>query len=123
MGTRFPPSQGRMMLEGPGDMMEPIVIDDIRSDAPLARAYRQVVGEERLSREFRHIRSWLGVPLVLKEQPIGLLAIIHDEPGHYTERHVELARTIANQAAIAVENARLYEQARSAAALEERQRL
>jgi hypothetical protein len=38
METRFPPSQGRMMLEGPGYMMEPIIIDDIRSDASLARA-------------------------------------------------------------------------------------
>jgi PAS domain S-box-containing protein len=123
IGTRFPPGRGRMMLEGPGHMMEPIVIDDVRSDAPLARAYRQMVGEERLRRGFRHIRSWLGVPLILKGQPIGLLAISHDEPGHYTEWHVELARTIANQAAIAIENARLYEQAQSAAALEERQRL
>ena len=111
------------MLEGAGHMMEPIIIDDVRSDAPLARAYRQMVGEERLSREFRHIRSWLGVPLVLKGRPIGLLAIIHDEPDHFTEWHVELARTIANQAAIAIENARLYERAQSAAALEERQRL
>jgi signal transduction histidine kinase len=111
------------MLEGTGHMMEPIIIDDVRSDAPLARAYRQMVGEERLRREFGHIRSWLGVPLILKGQPIGLLAIMHDEPGHYTEWHVELARTIANQAAIAIENARLYEQAQSAAALEERQRL
>jgi signal transduction histidine kinase len=103
--------------------LEPIIIDDVHSDAPLARAYRQVVGEERLRREFGHIRSWLGVPLALKEQPIGLLAIIHEEPGHYTEGHAELARTIANQAAVAIENARLYERAQSAAALEERQRL
>jgi PAS domain S-box-containing protein len=123
VGTRFPPGRGRMMLEGAGHMMEPIIIDDVRSDAPLARAYRQMVGEESLRREFRHSRSWLGVPLVLKGRPIGFLAIIHDEPGHYTERHVELARTIANQAAIAIENARLYERAQSTAALEERQRL
>jgi signal transduction histidine kinase len=65
----------------------------------------------------------MGVPLVLKGQSIGLLAIIHDQPGHYDERHVELARTIANQAAIAIENARLYERAQAAAALEERQHL
>ena len=59
----------------------------------------------------------------MKGQSIGLLAIIHDEPGHYDERQVELARTIANQAAIAIENARLYERAQAAAALEERQHL
>ena len=103
--------------------LEPIIIDDIRSDAPLAIAYRQVVGEERLRREFGHIRSWLGVPLVSKERAIGLLAVLHEEPGHYTEGDAELVRTIANQAAIAIENARLYEQAQSAAALEERQHL
>ena len=123
MGTRFPPGPERMILERPGQIMEPIIIDDVRSDAPLAIAYRQVVGEERLRREFRHIRSWLGVPLVSKERAIGLLAVIHEEPSHYTEGDAELVRTIANQAAIAIENARLYERAQSAAALEERQHL
>ena len=112
-----------MILERPGQIMEPIIIDDVRSDAPLAIAYRQVVGEQRLRREFRHIRSWMGVPLVSKERAIGLLAVIHEEPGHYTERDAELVRTIANQAAVAIENARLYEQVKSAAALEERQHL
>ena len=111
------------MLEGSGDMMGSIIIDDVRSDAPLAIAYRQVVGEERLRRDFGHIRSWLGVPLISKERPIGLLAIIHDEPGHYTDRHIELATAFANQAVVAIENARLYERVQSAAVLEERQRL
>ena len=123
LGTRFPPGPGRMILEQPGYMKEPIIIDDVRSDATLARAYRQLVGEERVRREFGHIRSWMGVPLVSKEQSIGLLAVIHEEPGHYTERHAELVRAIANQAAIAIENARLYGRAQSAATLEERQRL
>src|SRR5918997_4567267 len=123
MGTRFPPGRGRRMLEGAGEMMEPVIIDDVRGDAPLAIAYRQVVGEERLMGDFEHIRSWLGVPLVSKEQPIGLLAIIHEEPGHYTDRHIELATAFANQAAVAIENARLYERVQSAAVLEERQRL
>ncbi len=112
-----------MILERPGQLMEPIIIDDVRSDAPLAIAYRQVVGEERLRREFRHIRSWLGVPLVSKERAIGLLAVTHEKPGHYTEGDAELVRNIANQAAIAIENARLYERAQAAAALEERQHL
>jgi PAS domain S-box-containing protein len=123
MGTRFPPGRGRRMLEGSGDTMEPIIIDDVRGDAPLAVAYRQVVGEERLRGDFGHIRSWLGVPLVSKEQRIGLLAIMHEEPGHYTDKHIELATAFANQAAVAIENARLYERVQSAAVLEERQRL
>jgi PAS domain S-box-containing protein len=123
MGTRFPPGPRRMILERPGQIMEPIIIDDVRSDTPLAIAYRQVVGEERLMRDFGHIRSWLGVPLISKERAIGLLAIIHEEPGHYTDRHIGLATAFANQAAVAIENARLYERVQSAAVLEERQRL
>jgi len=41
----------------------------------------------------------------------------------YDEEHLNLLSTIAAQAAIAIENARLYEQARELAVVEERQRL
>src|SRR5581483_1884348 len=43
--------------------------------------------------------------------------------GFYTPRHAELALAVANQAAIAIENARLFERVQSAAATEERQKL
>jgi signal transduction histidine kinase len=45
------------------------------------------------------------------------------EPGRYTARHATLALAVANQAAVAIENARLYQQAQALAALQERQRL
>jgi signal transduction histidine kinase len=44
-------------------------------------------------------------------------------PGSFDSRKADLAMAVANQAAVAIENARLYEQASSVAALEERQRL
>jgi signal transduction histidine kinase len=49
--------------------------------------------------------------------------VTHSEPAHFTLRRAEVALGIANQAAVAVENAQLYRQAQLAAALEERQRL
>jgi signal transduction histidine kinase len=52
-----------------------------------------------------------------------MLSASHSEPNYYTPRHAALALAIANQAAIAIENARLYEQAQELAAVEERQRL
>jgi signal transduction histidine kinase len=52
-----------------------------------------------------------------------MLAISHDQPHYFTLHHAQLAQIIANQAAIAMENARLYDQARRLAAVEERQRL
>jgi signal transduction histidine kinase len=63
------------------------------------------------------------VPILYKEQPIGILRLTHNEPGRFTGEHARLATAIANQAAIAIENARLYRQAQEYAVLEERQRL
>ncbi len=63
------------------------------------------------------------MPIVFKEQPIGILRLTHNEPGRFSAEHARLATAIANQAAIAIENARLHRQAQEFAVLEERQRL
>jgi signal transduction histidine kinase len=60
---------------------------------------------------------------LVQERLIGWLSLHHRQPEAYVQHHVTLAQTIANQAATAIENARLYEQAGRLAALEERQRL
>jgi signal transduction histidine kinase len=49
--------------------------------------------------------------------------LAHTQPNYFTPHHAELALALANQAAVAVENARLYKEAQRAAALDERQRL
>jgi signal transduction histidine kinase len=72
---------------------------------------------------FSYAHSWMGIPLRVKDKVIGMLDLTYSEPNHYTPQHASLAQTIANQAAIAIENAKLYEQAQEVAALQERQRL
>jgi signal transduction histidine kinase len=101
---------------------ETVIIDNVRSDTPLAQAYRESVGE-LLETTFDYIRGWMAVPLMLKERVIGMLSLSHSEPNYYKPRYAGLALAIANQAAVAIENARLYEQAQALAAVEERQRL
>jgi two-component system nitrate/nitrite sensor histidine kinase NarX len=81
------------------------------------------VGREDLDDPLLHARSWLGVPLIHKERVTGMLGIRHSEPDYYTSHHARLALAIANQAAVAIENARLYAQAQQMAAVEERARL
>jgi GAF domain-containing protein/anti-sigma regulatory factor (Ser/Thr protein kinase) len=56
------------------------------------------------------VRSWLGVPLLSKEQVIGLITINAREADLYAEGMAELALALGRQAAIAIENARLYEE-------------
>ncbi len=57
------------------------------------------------------IRSWLGIPLIVKDRIIGLLNLSNRVPGYYTERHIQVATAFAAHAATAIENARLYTQA------------
>lgn len=62
-----------------------------------------------------HIRSWLGVPLTVHEKIIGLLTIDSRQPDHFTGNHVKTASTFADQVAIALENARLFEEVQNMA--------
>ncbi len=55
-------------------------------------------------------RSELAVPLVYKGKVIGVLDLEHTRRGYFTEEHKRTLTTLAAQIAIAIENARLYEQ-------------
>ena len=54
-------------------------------------------------------RSALGVPLMRDGQLIGVLAFSRPEPRAFVEREIDLVKTFADQAVIAIENARLFE--------------
>ncbi len=54
-------------------------------------------------------RSWMGVPLIRAEQVFGMLYLARDDLRPYMYSEATLARTFAGQAAIALENARLYD--------------
>jgi two-component system nitrate/nitrite sensor histidine kinase NarX len=104
------------------DRMRPVIIPDVQGDSLLARAFQETVGAA-LKTTFSYIHAWLGVPLVLSERMVGLLAVSHSQPNYFTQRHADLAMAFANQAVLAMENARLYEQAQDLATMQERQRL
>jgi len=80
---------------------QPLVIADAQQD----ERFRGLVGTE-------WVRSWLGVPLLSKGEVIGLLTIDKREPGSYTAEMGELAFAFGQQAAMAIENARLFEETR-----------
>jgi PAS domain S-box-containing protein len=99
-----------------------VLIEDIQGDTPAAEAYRQTVGAA-VDTAYGHVRSFMAVPMTLGPRIVGVVSLSHHNPMHYSERHIRLVTAVANQAAVALDNARLYAQAQDIAALEERQRL
>ena len=105
---------------------EPVVIQDLDEETAVAAAYRglsETTVSAELYQNYSYLRAWLSVPLRLRGQTVGMLALQHQQPGHFSHQRTDLALAFATQAAIAIENANLYEQAQSLAALEERQKL
>jgi diguanylate cyclase (GGDEF)-like protein/PAS domain S-box-containing protein len=57
-----------------------------------------------------HVRNWMGVPLLAAERVIGLYAVDKAVPGFFTSEHLRFTEALAPHAALAIQNARLYEQ-------------
>jgi two-component system NtrC family sensor kinase len=58
----------------------------------------------------RGFRSSLFSPLMSKGTPIGLIVVTRKEPGTFADHHVQLLQTFADQAVIAIENVRLFDE-------------
>jgi phosphoserine phosphatase RsbU/P len=95
----------------------------LKHDVPLgdglvgyAARHRQAVLVPDVSKDPRYIslnpetRSELAVPLIYKDKVIGVLDLEHTKRGFFTEDHKRTVTTLAAQVAIAIENARLYEE-------------
>jgi len=101
---------------------EMVLLSDVRGESPMAQALREAMGE-LMDTRLGYVRACLFVPLTLKDRVDGMLVMTSTEVDAFTQHHATLAQAIANQAAIAIENARLYARAQELAALEERQKL
>ncbi len=83
--------------DGVENLSQPMIVADTRND-------------ERLSAtgQMDPVRSWMRIPFVAQKNIIGLLNLNSHTPGFFNEEHAAIAHAFANQAAIAIENARLF---------------
>lgn len=83
---------------------QPVILENTRADKRwLARPYEKGVESEP--------KSALCLPVNARERIVGVLTIVHPQPGYFTEAHLKLQQAIADLAGIAIHNAQLYEDA------------
>ncbi len=80
---------------------EPLILNDVQTNARHFRLPSQKVGVE--------VRSLLGVPMWMRERKIGVLEALNKREGEFDSEDVVFLSVIANHAAVAIENARLYQ--------------
>ncbi len=79
--------------------------------------------DEVLAEALVTFHALLGVPLIIRDEPYGAISFYFTELREFTDEDMRLAAAIADQAALAIESARLRDQAGVTAAIEERTRL
>ena len=80
---------------------QPVHVVDLQSmdhDFPLGREYALALGH----------RTTLAVPLIREDRALGAILVRRAEVRPFDDRHITLLKTFADQAAIAIENARLF---------------
>lgn len=88
-------------------LQKPVIIENTQDNSNLVQTFRHVFKDSEGS-IFEHVQSWTWIPLIIKEQVIGALSLSHNEPNHYSPEKAQLILAFANQAVVAIENARLY---------------
>jgi len=88
---------GRGLVGAAAQLKDAVLVPDVSKDPRYIMANPET-------------RSELAVPLVYKDKVIGVLDLEHTRRGFFTEDHKRTITTLAAQIAIALENARLYEQ-------------
>lgn len=83
------------------ETQEPLIVKDSQQEYPIS-----------FGPPHDHIRSWLGVPLTYGTNVLGLMAVDSKQVNFFTGEDAQVVLAFANQVAVALQNAQLFEEAR-----------
>ncbi len=81
-----------------------------RAVVEIADAMVDPLYEKKQDAEIAQVRSMIGVPLMRENEPIGVIALARTRVEPFVQREIDLVTTFADQAVIAIENVRLFEE-------------
>ena len=106
----FEIEQQAVISPGPGTLVGRAAMN--RQVVQIEDAWSDPLYEEKENAKLGGVRSMIGVPLMREGEPIGVLGLARTQVEPFVDREVELVRTFADQAVIAIENARLLNELR-----------
>lgn len=89
---------------------DPLITEVVASKVPLVLSDTRADPRWEVHPETDRICSWIAAPLMAGDEVVGLLTLDHDRTGTYTNETAELSAAVAAQVAIAIQNARLFQQ-------------
>jgi anti-anti-sigma regulatory factor len=107
-GVRYPPESRTLgpLLRWILERGEPLLFGDVYAEASKRFGHDPI----HYGQETRDARSWLGVPMRVRGEIKGVMSVQSYEPALYGGRERRLLNVIASQSAVAIENARLFQQ-------------
>ena len=84
------------------DLKQPRLFRDLHAERDASVPMPEQFGSTRRS------RSWMGVPMMIGRESVGVISVQSYEPNVYDERDLQLVELLADLAAVAIENALLY---------------
>ena len=109
--------KGRPIRAGRGTAAERVIltgkvhaVTDFFADPEFDPIVRDRIRNDSSGSNISQLRSTLAVPMMRENEVVGVMAIARPQTGIFPQRQTELLQTFADQAVIAIENARLFEQ-------------
>jgi len=102
IGSQFPIDENEPSYPVIQGQVPYIYYDDVQASVP---SFNDI--------PHNNIRAWMAIPLKVKERIMGIIALDGGQVGQFSKKDAELAGTFANQAAIALENSRLFSELQS----------
>jgi signal transduction histidine kinase len=116
-------SRGNVALYEQIEHSRETVVEDHARQSVLSWLWNLISDDADSSTLHRTSRSWAALPLLSRQEVVGVLRVDHEEPGYFDAERLRLLQAVASQTALALRHAELADREREFAVAAERTRI